>query len=333
MRQINKWSLIMLATATLTPATIAFAQGPGYGPPGGFPGGGPQGGFQGGPPNGFFQVGGFLGGQNGGPASAPEPAMVSAVTTPISTLTSALTLTQDQQSQIQAIQSDFRQDVGEVTPRPAGFGQQYSRPAPPDSATRAKLKDIDSKESALVMSILTPEQTASLTTLLSQLKEMAAAQIPTRLFSQLNLTTDQYNQIAKIETAEDAVIKQAVTKAATDSDYDDLEQSLADSHWQVHTKALAVLTSTQAALVTSSQERGGFRGPQAFQSRGFGGPQQGGQFGAGTNGGFEGGQGAPPAGFGPNGGGQFATPGVDPNGVGQVAPPQPADQQPDGGGF
>jgi len=341
MIQVSKWPLAMMLVATLVPATIVGAQGLNDGTQGGgFPGGGPQnGGFQGG-----GQMGGLRGGPQGPGMGAPRPGqIVSAVTTPLTKLTSVLSLTSAEQTQIQTIQASYRQQLNVVAPRPTpSFGGQSagSQPARPDAATRAKIKDLSDDYSKQIEAVLTADQVTALTTLVTQLKELADAQISPRLCTQLNLTTDQFAKIAAIESASHDSLKQAVQKAAASGDYDELEQTIQDVHETVRTQVASVLTSSQEAMTeTNQQGRGAFQ-----QARGGGGQDSfGGQqgFGGGPGGGggpqgFQGPGGGGPGGFGQGGGSgpDAAGNGFGPgnNGAPTGPPDQSSTQSPQGNG-
>ena len=268
---------MFVVTLAVVSTSIAFAQGPQGGP---LPGGPPQG------------------------------APVTAASTPLTTLTSSLTLTSTQQSQIEQIQQNFHEQVQVIAPRPSvdgggGFGQgQGQRPTPPDAATRAKIEALADTASTSITALLTPTQTTELTTLLGQLKELQSALISPRLYSQLNLTSDQYAQIAKIESAADVTVKQAVQQAATSGNYDSLQETIQDSHRTTHTQVIALLTPAQASLVESSRSGRGFGGADGQgPGGGFGqGPNGGQGGGGGFGGGPDNGQGG--GGFGGPGGGQ-----------------------------
>jgi hypothetical protein len=249
-------------------------------------------------------------GNGGGGGRPPMGPPIAAVTTPVPTLTSALTLTSSQQSQIETIVQSFRDQMRSFMPPPdqnGGGGDGQGRPTPPDAATRSKIEALVSSSSDQITALLTPSQTTELTTLLGQLKELQAARISPHLYSQLNLTSDQFAQISKIEDATQATVKAAVQKAADTGDYDSVQQAIQDAHTQAHTQVIAILTPTQASLVENSGGQGGFGGQMGGPPNGGGqdsmggGPPHDGGPGGGTGGPGGQGQGGPPAG---NGNGQ-----------------------------
>jgi len=316
MNNIKTWSMaVLLAAAMMAPAGIVSAQqGPGGGAPGGFQGPGPGGGGFGGPGGGFQQGGrgGGFGGQNAGgpgggfqrqgPGGGPQGGPITAATLPLRQLSSVVTLTDSQRSQIETIQQDFREKEQVLNPRPAAGGRQglgQPRPARPDAAVRAQLDDLAKKASDQIVAVLKPDQASDLSTLLGRLKQLQAAQIPPRFYTQLHLSSAQYDEIAKVESSERDEMKAAVQKAASDGNYEALEQSLQDAHSATHDKVIAALTPAQARLIESGGAGG--RGMAAQGGRGQGGFGQGGRGGGGGRQaqGFGGG----PGGFGgPNGG-------------------------------
>jgi Spy/CpxP family protein refolding chaperone len=342
MNNVHKMSLALLVAAMMAPS-IASAQGPSDGPPGGGPQGGfPGGGFQGGPqgrgfggPGGGFQSGGPMRGMQGGPLIGMK---VSAVSTPMETLDSVLSLSPTQRTQIAAIQSEFRDRIRNLGPRPdltGGFGPGAGGPPQLNASDREKADDLASTMSKRIEAVLSSSQSQSLSVLLAQLKELQAAQIPPQLFSRLNLTDTQYDRIAKIESSAKQEIKTAVDKAASSEDYDQLEIALQDSHREIADRVRSVLTPEQRASVRGP---GQIRGMGAFGRRPGGGGQGGGFGGPGggpaaSPGGFGGVN--DPGGFGPGpDGGQDGPPPMD-DGQGGPPPPggDPQDDGPGPGGF
>jgi Spy/CpxP family protein refolding chaperone len=249
----------------------------------------------------------------GGPPPPRSGRPITAAETPLDTLTTALSLTSVQQTQISTIQESTRQQVRALmmsssTGGQGGFqqgGGGQGRPAPPDPATMSKVKDIESDATNQIDALLTSSQLTSLTTLMGQLKDLQAVTISPRLYSKLDLTSDELSQIHAIAETAKTDEAAAFADASNSGDFEDAQQGDRTAHQKARTAALAALTPTQASIVEND----------TFGQRGPGGP--GGDMG-----------GPPPNGAGPDGGGQGGGPqngGPQQDGQRQSPPPQSPD--------
>jgi hypothetical protein len=305
MNSLNKLALAIAIAGAILPSSAAMAQNGG-----GFQ----QGGQNFGPPMGNGQDGGYMRGPQGG--GFPGGGMqfqdrISDVTAPLAVLTSELKLNSTQQGVITNVQQDFRRQAQQLMPRPTqngGFGPGQGGPQGMDAATRAKVKNIANDLSGQINAALTTEQQSALASLVSRLRELQVAQIPAQLYDNLNLTDDQYSQIGSIESSANDALKQAAASASAGEDFDELVQTVQDSHRQIHDKVVALLTSAQATALqqlTAARRQfptSPFRQQQNGGQNAFGGQAQPDN----DNGNVMGGPGGPP----PDGGG-FGGPGDD----------------------
>ena len=166
--------LTALLFGTVT-GSLALSQPPPPGPGG--PGGGP-----GGP--------GFGRGPRGGPRQA------SAVQTPLAALAAELKLTDDQKSQIKAIQDNVKKQRQTLMPRPNPNGE---RPDPETMrANFDKMRAMEQKANKDIEAVLNDTQKQALPVILKQFDNLRMGGIPLEVYGDLKLTSDQKQQIGDI---------------------------------------------------------------------------------------------------------------------------------------
>lgn len=301
--------LVLGSAALLTAlcAGPAFAQGPddGGGPP---PGGPPPGGFggPGGGPGGPGGRGGF-----GGPGMMMgRGRALTAVDVSTSVLKSVLGLTDEQTTQIGAIQDQFRQDRRSAMPARPDPGSDPPDPATMQATMQAamkKLEALQTKASDQIKALLTDTQKTALDKFLKDATALGGVGIPMEVVGKLKLTADQTKQITTISEKAQKDTRAILDKARDSDDPGAAFQRAGRIQRKAHTDALAVLTDSQKAILTQFMKdhprsfRGGPGGP--------GGPPPGGP---------DDGNGPPPGG--PGGDGNGPPPPGDGNG-----PPPPGD--------
>ncbi len=272
----RRYILAALLAGTVS-SSITLAQGPG-GPDG--PGGGP-----GGPP-----------GHGRGRPPFGGMRRVSALDLPITVLASGLKLTDDQKDKIQQIQQDFRDQRNELMPRrgPDSGG-------PPDPATMQanmeKMHSLETDASSKINAVLTSDQKTVLPTLIKNIESLRATGIPAELYSKLNLTAAQKKKIADIAQQARTYMQTKMAAAQQSGDFEAARSVMDQVRQDSHSKAMAVLTTEQKALVDQFIKDH----PRPQGGRGFGPPN-------GHGGPPQDGFGPPPDGGGPGGGPQDGGP-------------------------
>ncbi|MDX1931859.1 MAG: hypothetical protein SFU56_04570 [Capsulimonadales bacterium] len=175
-RNIFGGAPMLAATLLLTIHGTALAQGP-DGPPPGF--GGPGG--NGGP--------GFPGGQGPMGRRPMGPPEVSLATAPVRVLATSLKLTEEQQSRIQRVQEEMRENAEARRP-PQGDGA-------PEGDPRAALRAMNEKASKTIESLLTEEQRKRVPGLLRAWNVVRGLGLPLETASELNLTAEQLTVLEK----------------------------------------------------------------------------------------------------------------------------------------
>lgn len=237
--------------------------------------------------------------RRGGPGRRMgPPRMATAIGVPLPQLDKALTLTEDQRTQIETIRAEFDKAMRELRPqRPQPGG------APPDPSTMKasmdKMDQLDKTYSDRVVALLTASQKTALKVLLQDLNDFRVVGIPPDATAMLKLSEDQRTGIhaiaIKAEAATKALVGTGVPKPGPDANRETIDKI----HRDAHDAALALLTDDQKTTLDNMprQGPGGGRG-------GPGGPPPGGP---------EGGQMGPPPG--PDGGPDGGPQGPPPNGM------------------
>jgi hypothetical protein len=225
---MRSWKLGSICAAILLAvsiSTVAIAQGGG--------GGGRGFGGQG--------RGGFGGGFGGAPTLSNLP---------LPYMKAALSLTDDQNTKIQAVQEKVRTDM-QALRQPDASGQR------PDRATMmAKMKDINDQAAKDIEAVLTEAQTKKVALVLKEAGSYSAVGIRLEVVPDLKLTADQKAKLATI--AADATKAQEATqkdiadaRAAQDQQkMQEIFQTMQTARTATHEKALAVLTDDQKAIIT-----------------------------------------------------------------------------------
>ena len=313
-RSMGKSGLALAAfSAFALCANVAQAQGPGDGPGGPPPGGGFGG--PGGPGR------GGRGGRGGGRMGFGGMGRPTAATVPVSAMVSALKLTDDQQTQIAAIQKDFAATRKSLMPPPPPGGPQGERPDP--QAMRAnmeKMRTAETKAENDIKALLTDDQKEALPALLKEVGDLQAAGIPTEILGTLKLTSAQKTKILAINKSQQETMRSEMDAARQSGDFSGMREKMQTMQKATHDKVMAVLTETQKQAIADWEKANprprGFGGPGG--RGGFGG--RGGGFGGpGGPGGPDGGPGGPPPGGGDGPGGP------PPGGDGNPPPPPGGD--------
>jgi hypothetical protein len=226
-------------------------------------------------------------GRQGGPMSQMAP--VTAVDLPLPLITKALKLTNDQKTQVQAIQKTFR-DAMRLCMAPP---EQDAAP-PGEVDMKAMMDKVAAARSAAnrnVEALLTADQKSQLTTLLKDTNDYRAVGFPANVGDALKLTTEQRTQIASLAAKVRSATKNALAKTQASRESRD---TLRNAIRQAHNSALALLTAEQRATLAKLRTK-----DSRDQDRGGSGVSPG------SDGGYDGAPGGPPddGAGGPDGGG------------------------------
>jgi hypothetical protein len=216
---------------------------------------------------------------------------------PVVALDAGLKLTTSQKDKITHIQSSFMEQRRALMPPP---GEQGDGPPDQDTmrANMEKMFRLSRQASQQILAVLTTEQKKALPTVLRDIQTLRMAGIPAELLGDLKLTTDQKQKIASIQRQSQQEVRQLMTDAQQNGNFDSVRDSVERSRELAHEKALDVLTEAQRKKVEKYLQEH----PQPGPGEGFGPPPGG--FGPPPGDG----SGPPPGGFGPPPGGPDGPP-------------------------
>ena len=205
-------------TMTLCSSPAGLLQPP-PGGPGGFGGGQGRGG---------------RGGRGGGPGRGGQEPTVATI--PLTVLTFSLGLSDEQQTQIKAIEDKLKTERDALRPTD---GQR------PDPSKFAQLQADEKQAVKDITVLLSADQQTKLTALLADMKLFRAAGLPPELVSTLQLTADQKTQIAAIEKDAQAQEKAAMDDGQNGGDRQAAMQAVDTIRKAAHDKIMALLTDDQ----------------------------------------------------------------------------------------
>jgi hypothetical protein len=173
----------------------------------------------------------------------------SLATIPVSTLNTYLKLTADQKTKIEAIQAQYKEAAKAFTPAPGGAGAQADPQAAADM--RQKRQEATTKTESDIKAILTDDQTKLLEPMNKELVTYQAVGIPAGVLGELKLTDGEHLKISTIadDSAKERTAKMADLQANGGGDRQAMMQAMQDLQKATHEKIMAVLTTSQKAIL------------------------------------------------------------------------------------